>query len=147
LPWLRHPAQLDVLRSRPELMTGAVEELLRFDPPVRLTVRTALIDATVEGQRVRAGEQVIAMLDAANRDPAVFPSPEALDIQRDASRHVSFGAGPHYCLGAALARAEAQVALAALIALPGLRLVIDEPTRRPVAAFHALESLPVEIRD
>jgi cytochrome P450 len=143
LALLRNPDQLEVLRARPELMPSAVEELLRYDSPVRLTVRTALADVTVAGEAVRTGEQVIAMLDAANHDPAVFESPDVLDVTRDAHRHVAFGAGAHYCLGAALARAEAQVALAALTALPELELAIDEPAWRPLVTFHALQSLPV----
>src|SRR5947199_168340 len=146
LALLRNPDQLEVLRARPDLMPGAVEELLRYDSPVRLTVRTALEDATVTGSTVRAGEQVVAMLDAANHDPAVFESPDILDVTRDAHRHVAFGAGAHYCLGAALARAEAQAALAALTAVPELELAIDQPARRPLVTFHALQSLPVACR-
>lgn len=146
LALLRSPDQLELLRSRPELMPSAVEELLRYDSPVRLTVRTALNDATVAGETVRAGEQVIAMLDAANHDPAVFESPDTLDVTRDAHRHLAFGAGAHYCMGAALARAEAQIALTALVALPNLELTNDEPVRRPLVTFHALQSLPVACR-
>jgi cytochrome P450 len=123
-----------------------VEELLRYDSPVRLTVRTALHDALVDDEPMRAGEQVTAMLDAANHDPGVFESPGSLDITRDARRHVAFGAGAHYCLGAALARAEAQIALGALVGLPGLELATEEPRWRPIAALHALESLPVTCR-
>ena len=86
------------------------------------------------------------MLDAANHDPAVFESPGTLDVTRDAHRHMAFGAGAHYCLGAALARAEAQVALAALVALPDLEPAIAEPVWRPLVTFHALQSLPVTCR-
>jgi cytochrome P450 len=143
LALLRNPDQLDLLRARPGLIPGAVEELLRYDSPVRVTVRTALDDATLEGASVRAGEQVISRLDAANHDPTVFASPDVLDITRDAHRHLAFGGGAHYCLGAALARAEAQIALAALVALPRLELAVDEPEWRPLATFHALQSLPV----
>jgi cytochrome P450 len=143
LALLRHPDQLALLRTQPDLMPAAVEELLRYDSPVRRAVRTSLHDATVDGHPVRAGEQVIAMLDEANHDPAVFASPDALDITRDARRHVAFGGGAHYCLGAALARAEAQIALHALIALPDLALAVDEPRWRPLETLHALESLPV----
>jgi len=143
LALLRNRDQLELLRARPDLITGAVEELLRYDSPVRLTVRTALADATLDGEPVRAGEQVIARLDAANHDPAVFESPDVLDITRDATRHVAFGGGAHYCLGAALARAEAQIAFAALAAVPGLELAVDEPEWRPLVTFHALQSLPV----
>jgi cytochrome P450 len=146
LALLRNPDQLEVLRARPDLMPSAVEELLRYDSPVRLTVRTALVDAAVAGETVRAGEQVVAMLDAANHDPAVFESPDSLDVTRDAHRHVAFGGGAHYCLGAALARAEAQVALAALVALPDLEPAVDEPVWRPLLTLHALQSLPVACR-
>ena len=143
LALLRNPDQLELLRGRPELMPSAVEELLRYDSPVRLTIRTALQDTIVAGEMVRAGEQVLAMLHAANHDPAVFESPDALDITRDAHRHVALGGGAHYCLGAALARSEAQIALAALVALRDLELASDEPVWRPRRMFHALESLPV----
>ena len=143
LALLRNPDQLELLRERPDLMSSAVDELLRYDSPVRATLRTALYDAEIDGETVRAGQQVLAMIDAANHDPAVFPSPDTLDVTRDARRHLSFGAGPHYCLGAALARAEAQIALTALIALPDLELAIDEPVWRPLETLHALESLPV----
>lgn len=146
LALLRNPEQLALLRARPELMPSAVEELLRFDSPVRLAVRIALEDTVVAGETVRAGEPVTVMLGAANHDPAVFEAPDTLDVTRDAHRHVAFGTGLHYCLGAALARAEAQIALAALVALPDLRLAVDEPVWRPLASFHALESLPVTCR-
>ena len=143
LALLRNPAQLALLRSRPDLMPGAVEELLRYDSPVRRAVRIALEDVVVEGQQVRAGDQVMAMLHRANHDPTVFPEPETLDITRDARRHLAFGAGPHFCLGASLARAEAQIALHALIAGPRIELAVDEPRWRPIETLHALESLPV----
>ena len=109
-------------------------------------LRDAWGDATVAGEAVRTGEQVIAMLDAANHDPAVFESPDVLDVTRDAHRHVAFGAGAHYCLGAALARAEAQIALAALIVLPDLELAIDEPQWRPLETLHALDALPIAFK-
>ena len=143
LALLRHGDQLELLRARRDLMPAAVEELLRFDTPVRRVVRIALQDAVVDGQEVRPGEQVIAMLHDANHDPTVFPSPDILDITRDARRHVAFAAGAHYCLGAPLARAEAQIALAALIDLPELQLTDDEPRWRPLETLHALESLPI----
>ncbi|MEY2475969.1 MAG: pimeloyl-[acyl-carrier protein] synthase [Actinomycetota bacterium] len=144
LALLRNPEQLAILRSRPDLMPWAVEELLRYDSPVQLTVRTAVADTVLCDEQVNKGDQVIALLGAANHDAAVFASPDTLDVTRDAHRHVSFGAGAHYCLGAALARAEAQVALSALIALPDLELAIDEPVWRPLVTFHALQELPVE---
>lgn len=146
LALLRHPDQLDLLRARPDLMPSAVEELLRYDTPVRRVVRTALNDAIVDGQQVAAGQQVMAMLHDANHDSTVFPSPDVLDITRDARRHLAFAAGAHHCLGAPLARAEAQIALAALIDLPGLQLAVDQPRWRPIDTLHALECLPVECK-
>lgn len=146
LALLRNPDQLELLRARPELMASAVEELLRYDSPVRLTVRVAAQDTVLGGAPVRAGEQVLARLDAANHDPAVFDAPDVLDITRDAHRHLAFGAGAHHCLGAALARVEAQVALAALVDLPGLALATEEPEWRPLRTLHALEALPVSCR-
>ena len=143
LALLRHPDQLEMLRSTPELMPTAVEELLRYDSPVRRAVRTALGDAVVDGQPVGAGEQVVALLDAANHDPTVFADPHALDVRRDARRHMAFGAGAHYCLGAPLARAEAQIAIGALLTLPALQVAVDEPEWRPLETLHALASLPV----
>lgn len=143
LALLQHPDQLALLRARPDLMPTAVEELLRYDSPVRLTVRTARVDTILEVRSLQAGDQVIALLHAANHDPTVFESPHRLDITRDARHHVSLGGGAHYCLGANLARAEAQVALTALTALPGLELATEEPVWRPLHALHGLVSLPV----
>lgn len=146
LALLRHPDQLALLRTQPHLMPSAVEELLRYDSPVRRAVRIPMDDALVDGKRVPAGEQVLVMLDDANHDPTVFAAPDTLDITRDTRRHVAFGAGAHYCLGAALARAEAQIALQALIALPDLELAVGEPQWRSQETLHALESLPVNLR-
>jgi cytochrome P450 len=143
LTLLRNPEQLALLRARPDLMLGAVEELLRFDSPVPVTFRTAREDTTCDGRHVRAGDQVTVRLDAANHDRTVFRSPDVLDVTRDARRHVAFGAGAHYCLGATLARAETQIALAALVAVPDLALAVDEPRWRPIEAVHALEALPI----
>jgi pimeloyl-[acyl-carrier protein] synthase len=124
-------------------MPTAVEELLRYDSPVRLTARTACVDTTLEGRSLQAGDQVIALLHVANHDPTAFESPHRLDITRDARHHVSLGGGAHYCLGASLARAEAQIALTALTALPGLELASDKPVWRPLHALHGLATLPV----
>lgn len=144
LALLRHPDQLRRLRACPDLLASAVEELLRYDPPVRRILRVAMQDTVLDGHPVRAGEQVIATLHAANRDETVFAAPDTLDITRDASGHLAFASGPHYCLGAALARAEARIALAALISLPDLALAVDEPEWRPLETLHALEALPID---
>jgi len=146
LALLRTPDQLQRLQQRPALIANAVEELLRFDSPVQRTARVALTEVELEnGNRIHAGEIVTVLTGAANRDPSQFPEPDQLDLQRaNASRHLSFGAGIHYCVGAPLARLEAQVALAELVRrLPRLSLLEPCPRWRPTFGLRALESLSV----
>ena len=110
-----HPKELLRLREDPSLWGNAVDEVLRFDPPVLLTGRTATRDTTVAGQRVPAGAVVTTLLAGANRDPDVFVDPHTFDVTRENARdHVAFSAGRHYCLGAALARIEGEVGLRVL---------------------------------
>lgn len=126
----RNPDQLALLKSDPGLMPRAVEEFLRYDSSVQLTGRGALGDTEVAGMPVSKGTQIIAIIAAANRDPAVFDRPDELDITREGIRPLSFGGGIHYCLGAQLARLEAAEALEVLFRrLPDLTL--DE-TENPV---------------
>ena len=116
LALLRHPDQLARWRADPTLDAHAVDELLRFDGPVQLTVRVPLEPVRFDDVEVEAGTPVMAVLGAANHDPAEFDRPDDLDLGRaNASRHLAFGGGIHYCLGAALARAEAQIAIGTLI--------------------------------
>ncbi|WP_420081455.1 cytochrome P450 [Streptomyces sp. JL4002] len=116
-----HPQSLEELRADPELTPSAVEELLRYDPPVQAVTRWAYEDTHLGGHEVPRGSRVIALLGSANRDPARFPDPGTLDLHRPADRHLGFGFGIHYCLGAGLARAEAEIGLTALLnRLPGL---------------------------
>jgi cytochrome P450 len=143
LALLRAPDQLSLLRRSPDLVAGAVDELLRFDSPVQLTQRVATEDLDLVGCPVRAGDEIMLVLGAANRDPLVFAEPNRLDVTRDARRHVAFGGGIHHCLGAALARLEGEVAVSALLArFPQLELA-GEPVRRPTFTLRGLESLPV----
>ncbi|MEV7425277.1 cytochrome P450 [Streptomyces sp. NPDC091212] len=115
------PRVLDELRAAPELPPGAVEELLRHDPPVQAVTRWAYEDTRLGAYEVRRGSRVVALLGSANRDPARFPRPDDLDVRRPADRHLGFGMGIHYCLGATLARAEAEIGLKALLdGVPGL---------------------------
>ena len=144
LALLRHPETLAGLRSGAPLPGSAVEELLRYDSPVQFTSRHAIADREIGGRRVRAGETVIAVLGAANRDPAQFPDPDRLDLARAPNRHVAFGGGIHFCLGAPLARVEARIAIGALLArLPGLELGPEPPVRRDTVTLRGLSSLPV----
>jgi len=129
---LAHPAELARLRADPDRLAGtAVEEMLRYDPPLQLFERTAREDTTIGGVTVPAGRKVAALLGAANRDPAAFPDPDRFDIGRDPNPHLGFGAGLHFCLGAPLARVELRVALTTLInRCPDLTLTADPIRRR-----------------
>jgi cytochrome P450 len=113
---LTNPDAMQALRERPAAMPNAVEEMLRYDSPVQGLVRFARNDVEVGGTQIHAGDIVICMLGAANRDPGQFPDPERFDIDRTDIRHLSFGYGIHYCVGAPLARAEAEIALRAVLA-------------------------------
>jgi cytochrome P450 len=146
LALLRHPDQLERLRREPSLAPSAVEELLRYDSPVHLTARIATTDLAVAGVPVPRGDQVIALVAAANRDPAVFADPDGLDVGRRDNRHLSFSAGMHYCLGAALARLEGEVAFAALLRrFPRLELADPDPELRDHFVLHGLRSLDLRI--
>jgi len=145
LALLRHPRELAKLRARPELWHSAVEELLRFDGPAQLTFRFAGEDLRIGEREVRRGQSVALVLASANRDPEAFPNPDRLDVERNGVRHLGFGLGIHFCLGAALARSEARIALSALArAAPRLELA-GEPVWRPGIALRSLERLPVRV--
>jgi cytochrome P450 len=147
LALLRDPEALAGLKAEPGLAGSAVEELLRYDSPVQFTSRHALADLDLGGCQVRAGETVVAVLGAANRDPAQFPDPDRLDLARQPNRHVAFGGGIHFCLGAPLARMEARIAIPALLArLPGLEVGPGPPVRRDTVTLRGLASLPVTFR-
>lgn len=140
---LRHPDQLQWLRREPGLVPTAVEELLRYDPPLHLFHRWVLQEVQIRGQVFGLGDQVAVLLGAANRDPARFPNPDRLDLGRSPNPHVSFGGGIHYCLGAPLARLELQTSLPILLQrLPGLHLA-ESPIYRNAYHFHGLKSLQV----
>ncbi|NKQ51457.1 cytochrome P450 [Amycolatopsis sp. K13G38] len=142
----RHPDQLAAVQSDPALWPGAVEEILRLDPPVLLTGRTCARDTEVAGVRVREGSVVTTILAGANRDPALFADPATFDVRRDNARdHLSFSAGRHYCLGASLARMEGEVGLRVLFErYPRLRL---EPgaDRRRTRILRGFERLPARL--
>ncbi|MDX3855194.1 cytochrome P450 [Streptomyces sp. AK02-01A] len=147
LALLREPAQLTRLRDDPSLVKGAVEELLRYLTIVHTGLgRVATEDVSVGGHVIRAGEGVLCVLNAANRDEEAFPSGAALDVARDARRHVAFGFGVHQCLGQPLARAELQIALETVVRrLPGLRLAVpfEDVRFRNDMAVYGVHALPV----
>ncbi|MEU3660353.1 cytochrome P450 [Streptomyces sp. NPDC032940] len=142
---LRHPEQLALLRDDPARLPGAVEELARFEGPALLAIRRfATEDLVLGGVTVPAGQTVLLSLAAANRDPARFENPDRLDIGRDATGHLALGLGIHYCLGATLARTEAEIALQTLLArLPGLQATDVEPRWRPSLRSRSLTALHV----
>jgi len=147
LTLLRHPAELERLRGDRSLIPSAVEEILRFESPVQMTSRRAVDDAELAGRSVKAGDSLQLFLGAANRDPARFPDPDRFDIARPDNRHLAFGIGPHFCLGAALARAELGIALGHVLdRLPGLELTVDEVAWQPTIDFRGPLSLPVRWR-
>jgi cytochrome P450 PksS len=149
LALLQHPEQLRQLRRDPGLMASAVEELLRFTSPVETaTERYARQGATIGGVTIPQGGLVLPVIASANRDERQFTDPDRLDLTRAPNRHLSFGLGAHYCLGAALARMEGQIALATLLRrAPGLRLAVEPETLRwrPGLVLRGLAGLPVAI--
>lgn len=141
---LDHPDQLAGLVIDPDGWPNAVDEVLRYDSPVQVTVRLAREDTEVAGQPVRAGRGFVLMLGAANRDPEVFPDPDRFDVTRAEARlHLAFSAGIHYCLGAQLARLEAAVALQALFERFPNIVAAEPPTRRRTRVLHGFERFPV----
>jgi cytochrome P450 len=150
LALLTHPEQMTLLRDNPALSKTAIEEFLRYRSPLMLaTMRWARTDMHVGGQLIRQGDQVVVSLAAANRDAEIFSQAEQLDIARTDNHHLAFSKGIHYCLGAALARLEGQIAINTLLRrLPELRLQIDpgELTWRPGSMVLGLAHLPVVFR-
>ena len=144
LALLRNPGEMDRLRDDPGLVRPGVEELMRYDGPVHITARIATTDVEIGGERIRPGEQVVVSLAAANRDPEQFPDPDRLDVSRSPNRHLALGGGPHFCLGAALARIEGQAAFGALLRrFPHLELATEEPTYRDHFVIRGLTDLKV----
>ena len=146
LALLRHPGQLEALRSDPGLIDAAVEELLRYDSPAQFISRTALVDFELRGKRIAAGDSVLASLGAANRDPSVFADPDRLDAGRTPNPHLAFGLGTHFCPGAQLSRIEARAAIPGLLRrFPALQLGDSPPVRHRTAVLRGLESLPLRL--
>jgi cytochrome P450 len=142
LAMLRNPDQIALFASEDSIATTAVEELLRYDPPVHYTGRIAAADIEMAGRTIRRGEPVRLILAAANRDPDAFADPDRLDLRRDPNPHLAFGWGTHFCLGAPLARLEAKIALPALLRrFPRLQLVPADLRYRSGAVLRGLEAL------
>ncbi len=148
LSLLLNPEQKDALVANPELVPGAVEEMLRFHTPTHLSgVRAALQDIEIKDTHIPQGHGVLCMLGAANRDPEVFQNPDAFDINRDARHHVAFSYGIHQCLGQFLARLELQTVFTKLFQrFPNLRLAVplEELEFRSESIVYGINTLPVE---
>jgi cytochrome P450 len=143
---LSNPPQHALLRAHPELTPSAVEEFLRYDPPVAGTLRVVTQDTEIRGQAVGRGESVAAMLAAANRDPLHFEAPEELRIQRSPNRHLTFGYGIHFCLGAPLARLEAQIAFTSLLRrFRRIELIDPQPRWKTQLFFRGLTRLELAV--
>ncbi|GAB4534646.1 MAG: cytochrome P450 [Pleurocapsa sp.] len=146
LALLRNPQQMELLRAHPELISSAVEELIRYDSPVQMLSRWAYEDVEIGGKLIRRGDSVGLMLGSANRDRNQFNNPDSLNIGREDNKHCGFGGGIHFCLGSALARAEAQISLNILInRFPKLSL-IDQPIQwADNIVFHGPKHLSLNI--
>ena len=144
LSLLRHEDQLDKLLGDPSLTESAVEEMLRYEGPVQATARTADADVEIDGHMIEKGKMLFVLLAAANRDPAAFPNPETFDITREDNNHIAFGNGLHFCLGAPLARMEAQIAFQTLFERRGKpRLVSDDVEWNGNFILRGLKRLPL----
>jgi pimeloyl-[acyl-carrier protein] synthase len=144
LALLRDPAAKSFLEADPARVHGVVDELLRFDSPVQVAQRVAKEDCVVAGQEVKRGDRLYAMLGSANRDEAAFSDPDRLDFGRGDVRHVAFGQGVHFCLGASLARLEGGVAIETLLRrLPALKADFETPVWRQRVVLRGLQSLPL----
>ena len=144
--FLRHPDQLAKLKADPKLMGPAIEEILRYEGPVDITVRVASREMEPQGCPIKPKQAIITWLPAANRDPRAYANPDTFDITREAKPHVAFGGGAHICIGAPLARLEAQVAFQMLFdRFPNMRLAEETITWKPTVFFHGLQHLRVHL--
>ena len=144
---MQNPEQMAQLRADPSKIPAAVEELLRYVSPVHVLARRTSQEVTIKGVSIPKDSSIYLLIGAANRDPEKFPDPEKLDINRPPVRSLGFGYGIHYCIGAALARMESQVAFDTIIRrLPDLKMAGETPEFRPNYSLRGLIALPVEFR-
>jgi cytochrome P450 len=144
LALLRNPSELEALRDDPSATVAGVEELLRFESPVQRGERVATEDIDLRGRRIRKGQRIFLMVGAANRDPSQFADPDRLDVCRHPNRHLAFGSGIHFCVGAQLARAEGQVAISTLLQrLHNPKITAERLDYQETLAIRGLRSLPI----
>jgi cytochrome P450 len=145
LALLQHPDQMQRLQRQPALLAPAMEEMLRYDSPVQITYRSALEDASIQGKLIRKGDLVNTVLGSANRDPQRFSRPDRFDITRNEGRHLGFGVGIHFCIGAPLVRLEAEIVFETILRrFPGINLAAETLEWQEHPIFRGLKSLPVE---
>jgi cytochrome P450 len=143
---LSHADELRRLWQDPAIVPSAVEEMLRYDSPIQFTTRLAKADVEIHDTKIREGEWLYLVIGAANRDPEQFPDPDRFDVGRAGNKHIAFGAGAHFCLGAPLARLEAQIALRSMRQrFANLRLSGDKPEYRNNFNLRGLKALQVEV--
>lgn len=141
---LRHPAQLSKFRATPSLVESAIEEILRFDGPTGASVRIVASNQTLHGKSLKAGQRVFVMINAANHDPRIFEKPEQFDITRSPNLHLTFNYGPHFCMGAPLARLEGQIAIAEVLnRLPNLALARERYEYMDTMIMRGVREMPV----
>jgi cytochrome P450 len=144
LALIQNPTQLEKLRSEPAMIQTAIEELLRYDSPVQRAERVARLDLEIGGKRIKAGDRMLLVLGAANRDGSQFPEPDSLLLNREPNRHLAFGFGTHFCIGAPLARLEAEIAFQALLQrLPRLAIESQGLEWYPSVGNRGMKSMPV----
>jgi len=144
---LRNPEQLRLFTEHPDLAKNAVEEILRYDGPVGSLARSVLEDMEIGGRKLQRGQRVYCMLNAANRDPRQFNNPDCLDITRENNRHIAFGYGIHFCVGAPLARMESRFALAAMMKrMRAIELGNSPPIWRDSLVLRGLSSLMIRFK-
>jgi cytochrome P450 len=146
LALLQHPEQMQHLQAQPSLLAPAIEEMLRYDNPVQITYRSASDDANIKGKLIRKGDLVNSILGSANRDPQRFSSPDRFDITRNEGRHLGFGIGIHFCIGAPLVRLEAEIVFETLLRrFPRIRLATETLEWQEHPIFRGLKALPVNL--
>lgn len=146
LALLQHPDQMQKLQAQPSLLARSIEEMLRYDNPVQITYRAALQDAEIQGKQIRKGDLVNSIVGSANRDPRRFSNPDHFDITRDEGRHLGFGLGIHFCIGAPLVRLEAEIVFETILRrFPDIRLATEMLEWQEHPIFRGLKSLPVNL--